>query len=131
MPFQVVMGAQLTCAMGAAPSKLVVLPANKVMSDNKPAANIMDHKPNVNVMPFGMCQSPANPAVAAATAAAMGVLTPQACTPMTAAPWTPGVPTVLIANMPALDNTCMLVCAFGPGPVISITDAGQTTHQIP
>ena len=39
-----------------------------------PAANIMDHVPMVNIMPFGMCITPSNPAVAAATAAALGVL---------------------------------------------------------
>jgi hypothetical protein len=129
MPENVCMGATLQCSFGAAPSKLVVLPVNRVMTSNKPAANIMDHKPNVNIMPFGMCSSMANPAVAAATSAAMGVLTPQACTPMTAAPWAPGAPTVLIANQPALDTPSKLVCSFGGS--ISIQEAGQTSHQIP
>lgn len=129
MPFQVVSGAMLMCTMGVAPSSLSVLPTNKVMCDNMPAANIMDHKPNVNIMPFGMCISPANPQVAAATAAAMGVLTPQPCIPMTMAPWMPGVPTVLIANLPAVDNTCTCMCTWTG--VISITYAGQVTTMIP
>jgi len=80
-------------------------------------------------VPFGMCQSPANPAVAAATAAALGVLTPMPCVPVIPAPWVPGAPTVLLANMPALDNTSKLMCAYAG--VIEITDAGQATEQIP
>ena len=131
MAHQVCMGAQLQCQFGVAPSKLMVLPINRVMTNNVPAANIMDHKPFVNILPFGMCQSMTNPAVAAATSAAMGVLTPMPCTPMTSAPWVPGVPNVMIANQPELDENCKLVCAFGGGPVISITQAGQTNHQIP
>jgi hypothetical protein len=51
----------LQCTWGA-PSSLVVLPVNRVMTSFVPAANIMDHKPMVNIMPFGMCTSPANPA---------------------------------------------------------------------
>jgi len=90
MPMQVAMGATLMCTMGMAPSSLVVLPKNKVLTDEVPDANIMDHIPLVNIMPFGMCMSPANPEVAAATAAAMGVLTPMPCIPNTAAaPWAP------------------------------------------
>lgn len=129
MPENVCMGATLQCNFGAAPSKLVVLPLNRVMTSNKPAANIMDHKPMVNIMPFGTCSSLANPAVASATSAAMGVLTPMPCIPNTTAPWAPGAPTVLIANQPALDTPSKLVCAFGGA--ISIQEAGQTSHQIP
>jgi hypothetical protein len=135
MAQQVCMGAMLKCSMGAAPSSLVVLPVNKVMTSNVPAANIMDNKPMANIMPFGVCQSMANPAVASATAAAttaaMGVftLTPMPCVPNIPAPWVPGAPTVMIANMPALDNTSKLMCAYAG--VIEITSPGQTTHMIP
>lgn len=122
-------GAMLQCSMGMAPSSLVVLPANRVMTSNQPAATIMDNKPMVNVMPFGMCMSPANPAVAAATAAALGVLTPMPCIPNTTAPWTPGATTVMVANQPALDDTSNLMCMWAG--VISITSPGQLTEKIP
>ncbi len=129
MPNHVCMGAALQCTFGLAPSSLVVLPVNKVMTSYVPAANIMDNKPMVNIMPFGMCQSPSNPMVAAATAAALGVLTPMPCIPATTAPWAPGAPTVLLANMPALDDTSKLMCMWGG--VISVNFAGQATEQIP
>ena len=129
MPNHVCMGAVLQCTFGVAPSSLVVLPVNKVMTSYVPAANIMDNKPMVNIMPFGMCQSPSNPVVAAATAAALGVLTPMPCIPATTAPWAPGAPTVLLANMPALDDTSKLMCMWGG--VISVNFAGQATEQIP
>ena len=92
-----------------------------------PVANIMDNKPLVNVMPFGMCSSPANPTVAAATAA-LGVLTPMPCIPVTMAPWVPGSAAVMIANCPALSQTPKLMCAWGG--VIQIVDPGQRTIQI-
>ena len=129
MPMQVVNTAQLMCSQGLAPSALMVLPLNRVMSGNQPAANIMDNKPMMNIMPFGMCRSPANPMVAAATAAALGVLTPMPCIPNTPAPWTPGVPTVLIANIPALDNTCKLMCLWAG--TIQVVSPGQVTNLIP
>ncbi len=116
------------CSFGMAPGTLMVLPANKVMT-SIPIANIMDNKPMVNILPFGMCQSMANPTVAAATAAALGVLTPMPCIPVTTAPWAPGSPTVLIANMPALNNTSKLTCNWGG--IIQITNPGQATIQVP
>ena len=63
----------MQCGFGMAPSSLVVLPTNKVMTNMVPDANIMDHIPMTNIMPFAMCQSTAKPTVAAATAAALGV----------------------------------------------------------
>ncbi|MEO8523088.1 MAG: DUF4280 domain-containing protein [Caldimonas sp.] len=129
MPNHVCMGAMLQCSFGVAPSSLVVLPKNKVLTSYVPAANIMDNIPMVNIMPFGMCQSPSNPVVAAATAAALGVLTPMPCIPATTAPWAPGAATVLLANMPALDDVSTLMCMWGG--VIKVNSAGQTTEQIP
>ncbi|HYY93900.1 MAG TPA: DUF4280 domain-containing protein [Pyrinomonadaceae bacterium] len=128
MAIQVCMGATLQCSFGAAPSSLVVLPSNRTMT-GAPAATIMDHAPLVNIMPFGMCSSPANPTVAAATAAALGVLTPMPCVPATAAPWIVGAPTVLIGGMPALDNNSKLMCNWGG--VIQIVSPGQTKMMIP
>ncbi len=129
MPMHVCNGALMMCTFGMAPSSLVVLPTNKVMTGNQPAANIMDHIPMTNIMPFGMCMSVANPAVASATSAAMGVLTPMPCTPMTMAPWTPGAATVLLANFPSLDNVSTLMCSYGG--VITFTMPGQFTEMIP
>jgi hypothetical protein len=80
-------------------------------------------------MPFGMCSSLANPTVAAATSAALGVLTPMPCIPMTTAPWIVGAPTVLIGDKPALNNSSTLMCNWGG--VIQITMPGQTTVQVP
>lgn len=128
MGMQVCMGAMLQCSFGVAPSSLVVLPANQVLTVT-PDANIMDNKPMVNVMPFGTCSSMANPTVAAATAAALGALTPMPCVPVIPAPWVPGSPTVLIANMPALNSDSKLMCAYGG--VIQINSPGQTTVMIP
>jgi hypothetical protein len=128
MALQVCMGAMLQCSFGAAPSSMIVLPANQVLTQT-PDANIMDNKPIVEIVPFGMCSSLANPAVAAATAAALGALTPMPCVPVIPAPWVPGAPTVLIANMPALDNNSKLMCAWGG--VIQVVNPGQATVMVP
>lgn len=113
---------QLMCSFGMAPSTLMVLPLNRVVVENKPAANILDSKPLINILPFGMCMSLANPMVAAATAAALGILTPMPCIPVTAAPWAPGAPKTLVAGAPALTMGSMCVCSYGG--VIQIINAG-------
>ncbi|GAA0376993.1 DUF4280 domain-containing protein [Bacillus horti] len=121
-------GATMKCSFGAAPSTLMVLPTNTTVTAT-PLANIMDHKPGVNILPFGTCSSMANPTVAAATAAKFGTLTPMPCVPVTAAPWFPGSATVLIANMPALNHTSKCVCNWGG--MIEFVNPGQTTIQVP
>ncbi len=121
-------GAVLQCSFGTAPMPMPVLPKSRV-TNVMPAANIMDNVPFVNIMPFVMCRSMANPAVAAATAAALGALTPMPCTPVTAAPWTPGSPTVLIGGQPALNNSSQLICSFGG--CIQIKAAGQFQISVP
>jgi hypothetical protein len=123
MGIQTVNTAQLACSFGTTPSALAVLPTNKVMCNGLPAANTLDTIPLTNILSFGMCMSPTNPSVAAATAAAQGVLTPMPCVPATSAPWVPGVPKALIAGMPAVDNTCTCMCDWGGE--ISVVSPGQ------
>ncbi|MFQ5418951.1 MAG: DUF4280 domain-containing protein [Anaerolineae bacterium] len=130
MAQQVVNGAMLTCSFGVAPSSLTVTPENMTNAGKQPAATIMDNIPMKNIMPFGMCTSIANPQVAAATSAALGVLTPQPCIPVTTtAPWTPGSVTVMIKNKPALNNSCTLMCNWAG--VITVTNPGQMTVNVP
>jgi hypothetical protein len=76
-----------------------------------------------------MCTSLANPTVASATAAALGVLTPMPCVPQTMTPWAPGSPNVIIGSYPALNNSSKLNCAYGG--IISITNPGQTKVMVP
>jgi len=127
MGFGICGGAVMNCPFGIAPSILNVLPQNKVVN-MMPMANIMDNKPFVNIMPFGMCNSIANPAVAAATAASMGILTPMPCVPNIAAPWSPGSPTVQIGGQPALTDSSQCQCIWGG--VITFSFAGQTTIMV-
>lgn len=122
------MGAVMQCSFGAAPSTLVVLPVNAVLTGT-PAATVMDNVPITNIPPFGMCSSMSNPVVAAATAAALGAMTPMPCVPVTPAPWAPGSPTMLVGNMPTLNDSSKLMCAWGG--VIQITAPGQTTMMVP
>lgn len=118
----VAMGAMLQCSFGMTPSSMIVTPENKVIQ-NTPMANVMDHIPIKNIPPFGMCSSIANPAVAAATTAACGVLTPMPCVPSIPTPWLPGSPTILLANKPILNNNCKLMCMWAG--VISSSSPGQ------
>lgn len=129
MSFQVVNGALISCCMGTAPATLVVLPISMDMTMSLPAATIMDHVPFLNIPPFGMCISLSNPTVAAATAAALGVLQPQPCIPMTLSPWTPGSPMLMLSNKPALNNSSMLNCIWGG--VIQIGFPGEVLIMIP
>ena len=127
---QVCSGAMLQCSFGGAPAVLNVLPTNRTTVGGVPAATLMDYIPIVNVVPFAMCQSAANPTVIAATAAKLGVFTPMQCVPATLAPWIPGgAPTVQIGGAPALDALGSLVCAWGG--VITVLQPGQVSTLVP
>jgi hypothetical protein len=108
MPRLVAQGAKLKCSQGTSPSTLTVIPAIQASADEKAAATVMDFKPMANIAPFGMCLTQANPQVAAATAAAQGVLTPQPCVPVVTAPWSAGSSVVKVGELAALtdDSTC-------------------------
>jgi len=113
----VVMGAQLKCPQGAAPSALIADAVETVLGD-APVATIMDFKPMKNIPPFGTCKI--------LTAAASGVSTP--CVPATVAPWTPGSPVVSIGVFPALTEDSKCVCAIGG--TIEVSDPGQASCEI-
>ena len=54
-------GAMLQCTFGLAPSSLMVVVPLRPKCGNMLMATIMDMIPMANIMPFGMCQSMANP----------------------------------------------------------------------
>ena len=127
MALLITMGALMTCSFGAAPATFVALPQHKVNGENRPAANINDKVPVLNIPPFGMCSSLSNPTVLAATAAALGALTPMPCIPATSAPWVPGSAKVTVGNMPALTSDCKCLCNWGG--VIAFSAPGQFKVQ--
>ena len=120
----VVSGAKLMCPFGTMPATLMVTSQLMTLGSSKPIATIMDIQFGSNITSFGMCSSLANPQVAAATAAALGVLTPQPCTMVPAGPWRATKPTVLIGGKPVLTQDAMLMCGMGMG-MISIISPGQ------
>jgi len=80
--------------------------------DGLDIATVDDHKPDVNIAPFGMCKTLSNPAVAAATSAAQGTLTPQPCKPITNAPWTPGASITTVDDKKALTDDSQCMCQW-------------------
>jgi len=129
MPLWVIDGAVTACSLGTAPSQLAVLPHRRATHAGRPIATVLDHKPLVNIRPFGACTSPANPQVAAATAAAGGVLAPQPCVPATATCWTPGSAGRAVVQETALRSLCICRCVWGG--TVSIVAAGQSTQHVP
>lgn len=112
------------CPFGAAPSVLNATSQTACLGCSKPVATIMDMAPGTNIAPFGMCMSLANPTVAAATAAALGVLTPQPCQVTPVGPWTAGKPSLMVGGKPVLTSDATLLCGMGMGN-ISIVSPGQ------
>ncbi|GED57073.1 hypothetical protein AA984_12280 [Brevibacillus formosus] len=119
----VVVGAILSCSSGSQLSRLKMPFSHGVFVKGKPQMNIMDFVPNINIMPFGKCSSLKNPAVASATAANNGVLTPMPCTPVMTMPWMDGKPDKMVGGHPALLNKSTNMC-FHCG-LIKIEDDGQ------
>jgi len=124
MPYYVCKGAKLKCSMGSSLSDLgVIHPVKPVYLHGENMANIMDIKPMVNIQSFGQCMSLANPTVAAATAANLGVLHPMPCIPNTVAPWMGGKMDVLVKMQPALLSDGKLMCMWAG--MIEVTNEGQ------
>lgn len=118
-------GAVLQCSFGVAPSPLTVLAPGRPTVAGMAMANLHDRVPFVNVQPFALCTTTSNPAVAAATAAALGALTPAPCMPALPAPWVGASPTVTVGGSPGLTTTARCQCLYGG--VISILAPGPLT----
>lgn len=128
MPKQVCMGAMMSCSFGEAPSTLVVLPTNRVFTNEMPAATVMDHIPMVNVLTFGLCSAPTNPAVIAIIASSLGSVTKAPCLPATVEPWSPGTADVAIASLDSLNDSCTLKCLWQGE--ITFSEAGQVQTEV-
>jgi len=89
------------------------LPGKPVIDGALSTATIMEFIPLDNILPFGMCESLANPEVAAATTAALGVLTPMPCIPVVVDPWEPPSELMSYADLPlaTIESKCM--CMWG------------------
>lgn len=124
-----VTGAVMQCTFGLAPATLNVLPTSRVTVEGRPAATVTDIAPMVNVPSFGMCSSLANPTVAAATSAALGVLTPMPCVPAIVGPWKPGALTTVIGGRPALTSGSTASCAYGGVISLLVPGAVRTTSS--
>jgi hypothetical protein len=124
-------GATLQCTMGAAPSVFTAqpLPDAPMTLGSMAAATITEFIPMMNIMPFGVCQSPANPMVAAATAAAMGVLTPMPCIPNVVAPWAPPSACATLNQLPLATAESTCTCAWGGTISVQMPTQGPEDTQ--
>ena len=129
MPMQVCMGASMMCTFGMAPSSLVVLPTNKVLTNMMPDANIMDHIPMVNIMPFGMCMSPSNPSVGRRHRRGAGCAHSHALHSGNPRAVDSGRDHRPDRQLPGVDNASQLMCTWGG--VITFVTPGEFTVMVP
>jgi hypothetical protein len=122
MPYLVCAGATLHCSFGTDHAAFAAS-GGQVLAGGSPAGVVTDDVPVVNVLPFGLCTSPENPAVEAATARDDGVFTPAPCVPLLLGGWSPGSAQVTIGNVSALDDSSQCHCAWGGA--ITVTNPGQ------
>lgn len=121
-----VTGAFATCTFGVAPAAITAIPV-MVTVEKKPVVRATDIAPMANVGSFGMCTTQVNPAVAAATAAALGVPTPAPCVPNVAGPWTATSPTVTVGGVPVVTSSSMCMCAWTGVIRLGFAGSVQTT----
>lgn len=119
----VVTGGTALCTFGTMPGVISAGAQKKVLIEGKPAATILDFNAQC-ITPFGLCTTLTNPAVQAATAAALGVLTPQPCAFMPAGTWRPSKLTVQAGGSPVLTTECQGNCIYGG--CIAVTNPGQS-----
>lgn len=129
MALVTVTGATILCPNGIGTGMLNVTSQTTVTAEGKPAATIKDCAPGSNLNMGGvMCTSMANPQVASATAAALGVLTPQPCVPAPVGTWSAVNPCCQAGGTPCLLQGSTINCAYAG--TISIIKSGQTKVNV-
>lgn len=114
----IVNNALVKCTFGAAPSTLTALPKGPmVKGQGQLAATINDHIPMANIKPFGVCNSPSNPAGMGKPTVPM----PCPCVPVISAPWAPPATKTKVNGQPALLKNAKCMCVWG----------GQITINMP
>lgn len=113
----------IRCSFGMIPTPFIVTPERTVMAELMLMGNITDVAPLKNIIPFGLCTSPLNPAVIAA----MG--TPMPCVPVPVTPWLSLALPVLVQGAPALDKSSILICSWAG--VITVMEPGNFTVMVP
>lgn len=127
MGFLVVEGAVCQCPFGTT-CPLQVTSQGTITIEGKKIATIADGG-LTNLKSFGMCTTQSNPAVAAATTAALGVPTPAPCVPSLTGTWVaaPGARPMVGGNVPLQKgDTCN--CSYGG--TINIQSEGQMKVSI-
>lgn len=104
----VVNGATIECTGSKQKSFLVVPPSFMIEVGGQHSANIKQHKPIENILPFGICEiQPGKPP----------------CIPVTPTPWKPGETTVDFGREPTLEVKSKCKCDHGG--IIEFVNSGQ------
>ena len=112
------------CPFATGTSTLNCSSATQIQTSGAVVATVNDCAPGTNIAPFPACTHPANPAVVAATAAAMGVPTPSTCLLALSGTWTAEKTNVSYGGSLSLTSSGQLPCGYGG--VITIASPGQT-----
>lgn len=121
----VVTGASIQCTMALPPGtgNFTATSQTSMKIAGQTVGTIADVAPTTNIGTCGMCTSLANPQVASATAAALGVLTPMPCIPSPTGTWV-GCSGPISGGIPTLTTDGTLMCAYGG--TIRILFSGQS-----
>jgi len=115
-------GAMLMCPFGKVPVPLAVTPRGPRVASHAAVATVADFVPMTNIMTFGVCNSPGNPACANPSGSAP-------CVPAVVSPWTPGSLTTKIGGVPALTSESACMCTFGGRIMITSPGASAVTAK--
>jgi hypothetical protein len=122
----------LMCSFGEAPGlfRSMHLPGKPVIMDAFATATILEIIPLENIPTFVMCMSILNPEVIAATAAALGVLTPMPCIPVVVDPWEPPALVACYEDIPLATCESKCVCLWG-GVIGAVAPVEVLVMEVP